>query len=107
MPIIPLYLLDPVDSNDAILLSDFNFCNPFDDVLPFSTGTVSVLDRQHLWGLSIRIAADIPAVAIPQDETGVEQTLGKFTFITTDSVLLQAQTMGRFTDIDTTGKFKP
>ena len=56
--------MDPVDSNDAILLSAFNFCNPFDDVLPFSTGTVSALDRQHLWGLYTGIQAEVVTLLV-------------------------------------------
>lgn len=41
-------------------ISAFNFCDPFDHVLPVADGTVSAADRAHLWGLYSGIAvADI------------------------------------------------
>ena len=42
-------------SLDADLVSAFNFCNPFDIVLPPPAGGVSTLDMQHLWGLSTSV----------------------------------------------------
>ena len=38
------------DVNDRA--SAFNFCNPFDTVLPIVDGSVGKKDRHHLWGLS-------------------------------------------------------
>ncbi len=46
-----------VNVNTANRLSQFNFCDPFDHVLPPVDGTISALDRQHLWGLYTGIAA--------------------------------------------------
>ena len=59
MPLIPLFYHDPVESGDAPAdrMSAFNFCNPFDHILPFHDGTVSVLDRGHLLGLYSGIQA--------------------------------------------------
>lgn len=42
-------------------ISAFNFCDPFDHILPVADGTVSALDRQHLWGMYAGIAAGAPA----------------------------------------------
>lgn len=57
MVLIPHFVQNEINAASAILLSAFNFCNPFDTVLPFSTGTVSDLDMQHLWGMYTGIAA--------------------------------------------------
>ena len=54
--------LAPVSAGGSGRLSAFNFCNPFDHELPFSDGTVSNLDRAHLWGLYSGIAPDSPSV---------------------------------------------
>ncbi len=48
--------LDAGDTDLAKRLSAFNFCNPFDHVLPFADGTISAADRAHLWGLYSGIA---------------------------------------------------
>lgn len=66
MPLIPLFIQNEVGAGDADLLSAFNFCNPFDHILPFSDGTVSDLDMQHLWGM---------ATAIPVEITGAPGSL--------------------------------
>jgi len=66
MPLIPLFVQNELDASDTDLadrLSAFNFCDPFDHILPFSDGTVSALDRQHLWGLYTGIAAAAAASA--------------------------------------------
>ena len=44
--------------------SAFNFCDPFDHILPIADGTVDAVDRQHLWGMYSEIAA---GVAVPAD----------------------------------------
>ena len=104
MPIIPLYLLDPVDSSDATLLSQFNFCNSFDDVLPFPTGTVSILDAQHLWGLFIGIAAEVPSEEIiigpitSQVIFKMNKTIGE---------IGGSETLGIFREPKDSGRFKP
>ncbi len=68
MALIPHFVQNELDAGDTDLanrLSAFNFCNPFDHVLPFSDGTIDALDRQHLWGIYAGIAADSPvAVAV-------------------------------------------
>lgn len=40
--------------------SAFNFCNPFDHVLPVP-GTLTAPDRLHLWGLYSDISAANPS----------------------------------------------
>ncbi len=54
--------------NPAARMSAFNFCNPFDHILPPSDGTVSALDRQHLWGMYIGIVAGAPADVVVEDD---------------------------------------
>ena len=51
MPLIPLFVQNEVEADAADRLSAFNFCNPFDYILPFADGTISALDRRHLWGM--------------------------------------------------------
>ncbi len=55
--------------NPAARMSAFNFSNAWDDILPLSNGTISALDRQHLWGLYIGIAAGA-AVALKRRRVG-------------------------------------
>ncbi len=67
MTYIPHFVQNELDSGDAGLakrLSAFNFCNPFDHILPFSDGSIGALDRQHLWGLYTGIVAGAPVVKI-------------------------------------------
>ena len=55
--------------NQARRMSAFNFCDPFDHILPVADNTISALDRQHLWGMYIGIAvagAAVVTVTIPQ-----------------------------------------
>ncbi len=59
MALIPHFVQNELDAGDTDLakrLSAYNFCNPFDHVLPFADGTVSAADRAHLWGLYSGIA---------------------------------------------------
>lgn len=52
--IIPHFVQNELDASDTDLdelLSAFNWCNPFDHILPFADGTVGATDRAHLWGL--------------------------------------------------------
>ncbi len=56
MPIIPIFIQNELQSGAADRLSAFNFCDPFDHILPFADGTVAALDRQHLWGMYKGIA---------------------------------------------------
>ncbi len=60
MPLIPLYLHSPLEDSAAARASAFNFCDPFDHVLPIPDGTISTLDRAHLWGLYSGIATVDP-----------------------------------------------
>lgn len=60
MPLIPIFAQNELDSGDTDLadrLSAFNFCDPFDHVLPFTDGSIGALDRQHLWGMYAGIPA--------------------------------------------------
>lgn len=52
-------------------ISAFNFCDPFDHILPLTDGTVSALDRQHLWGLYSGIAAGSVVFFTMQPDTCV------------------------------------
>jgi len=63
--LIPHFVQNEVDASDspAGRLSSFNFCNPFDHIMPLADGTINALDRQHLWGLSTVIAAGAPTVS--------------------------------------------
>lgn len=54
MVLIPHFIQGELDSGDTDLdkrLSAFNFCNPFDHILPFANNDVSAVDRAHLWGM--------------------------------------------------------
>ncbi len=53
-----------VDTKDK-RMSAFNYCDPFDHILPDVDGTVDAADRQHLWGMYSGILADAPVVGIP------------------------------------------
>lgn len=66
MPLIPLFIQNEVDAGDADLLSAFNFCDAGDHILPFSDGSVSDLDQQHLWGLYTGIVVAAPVVPTPE-----------------------------------------
>lgn len=35
----------------ATRMSAFNWCNPFDHVLPIPDGSITNTDRAHLWGM--------------------------------------------------------
>lgn len=64
MPLIPLFVQNELQAAAANRLSAFNFCDPFDHVLPFSDASIGALDRQHLWGLYAGIAAGAPVAAV-------------------------------------------
>ena len=66
-------------------------------------GAHKYLDRAFKLVQSISVSITVPAIP----ESGVEQTLGRFTFISTNGLILQAETQGIFKDIDTFGIFKP
>lgn len=54
MTLVPHFVqneLDASDTNLANRLSAFNWCDPFDHILPFADGTISAGDRAHLWGM--------------------------------------------------------
>ncbi len=51
MPLIPLFLQSEVLDDNDNLLSAFNFCDPFDHILPFPDNEINADDRAHLWGL--------------------------------------------------------
>lgn len=58
---IPHFVQNELDASDIDLakrLSAFNFCNPFDHILPFADGNVGAADRAHLWGLYIGIVTN-------------------------------------------------
>ena len=56
MPLIPLLVQNEVNTDASSRVSAFNFCDPFDHVLP-TPGTTSYIARQHLWGMYGGIAA--------------------------------------------------
>ena len=63
MPLIPLFVQNELDASDTDLdnlLSAFNWCNPFDHILPFADGTIGETDRAHLWGVYSGIVAVVP-----------------------------------------------
>ena len=57
--IIPLFIQNEVDAGDlaANRMSAYNFCNPFDTVLPLANGEIGQADRQHLMGAYAGILA--------------------------------------------------
>jgi len=56
---------DPLTSGNRA--SAFNFCNPFDHILPPVDGDIENLDRQHLWGLytGIEVGTGAPPAVEP------------------------------------------
>lgn len=71
MTVIPHFVQNELDAGDTDLakrLSAFNWCDPFDHILPFSDGTVGASDRAHLWGMYSGILAgeEEPPEDIPQ-----------------------------------------
>lgn len=65
MPLIPLFIQNEVGSGAADRLSAWNFSDAGDHILPFSDGSISNLDRQHLWGMYTGIAViAAPVVAL-------------------------------------------
>lgn len=78
MPLIPLFVqneLDASDTNLANRLSAFNWCDPFDHILPFTDGTVGAGDRAHLWGMYAGISL---ISAGPPKHEGLLKTVGRF-----------------------------
>ncbi len=63
MPLIPLFIQNEVEGIDIERMSMFNFCDPFDHVLPFVDNEIDSVDRQHLWGLFSGIEAAPPSDA--------------------------------------------
>lgn len=73
MPLIPIFIQNELDTSDTDLaerLSAFNFCSADDHILPFSDGSVSNLDRQHLWGMYTGIVAAGVVAQQPQTSLG-------------------------------------
>lgn len=71
---------DSLTASAANRISAFNFCDPFDHILPFADGTVSALDRQHLWGMYVGIAAGAAGavVAEPEADKGRDAGSGRY-----------------------------
>ena len=64
---IPHFVQNELDAGDIDLankLSAFNWCNPFDHILPFADGSVNARDRAHLWGLYAAISVNIQTVVV-------------------------------------------
>lgn len=59
--IIPHYVQNELPAVAANRASAFNFCNPFDHVLPIADATVSSDDRAHLWGIYIGVLTGFKA----------------------------------------------
>ncbi len=79
MPLIPIFIQNELDTSDTDLanrLSAFNFCDAGDHILPFSDGSVSGLDRQHLWGMYTGISAS--TVEADQGQTSLGHLSGIF-----------------------------
>jgi hypothetical protein len=57
MTVIPHFVQNEVNTDASNRISAFNFCDPFDHILPVAVGTVGPLARQHLWGMYQGIAA--------------------------------------------------
>jgi hypothetical protein len=51
MTIVPHFVQNEVNADAGNRISAFNFCDPFDHILPVPMGTVGSLARQHLWGM--------------------------------------------------------
>jgi len=52
MTLIPHFVQNELEAGDtAARASAFNFCDPFDHVLPIADGSMSAVDRAQLWGL--------------------------------------------------------
>lgn len=64
MPLIPIFVQNELNASEGSRVSAFNFCNPFDHVLPPVDGSIGALDRQHLWGLYIGIPTSDVTVGI-------------------------------------------
>ena len=65
MTLLPHFVQNELDASDTDLadrLSAFNWCNPFDHILPFSDGAINASDRAHLWGVYAGIAISPPSV---------------------------------------------
>lgn len=63
MPLIPLYIQNELEADDALHLSLLNFCTVFDEVLPFPwVGSPSEGDKAHLLGLASNISIGAPPV---------------------------------------------
>ena len=79
MPLLPLFIQNEVGAGAGDRLTAFNFCNPFDHILPIANSVVSVSDRAQLWGLYSGIAI---GVIIPPGSPGLEFTAqaSKFQF---------------------------
>ena len=74
MPLIPLFIQNELESGDGDeLISQFNFCNPFDTIFPIADGATSQLDKQHLWGLFTGIAT---LVIIPRPDSAASMLIG-------------------------------
>lgn len=58
MPLIPIYIqnavIPSVDSRKRA--SAFNWCNPYDHILPLADSSITVTDRAWLWGMYTGIA---------------------------------------------------
>lgn len=95
--IIPLFVQNELDAADADLLSRFNFLSSSDEALPFSTGTVSTLDRQHLWGLFIGIPAGASVVSADIHDVIISSNTLKTTFISNTGVTVISSNTPLFT----------
>lgn len=79
MVLIPHFVQNELDASDTDLddrLSAFNWCNPFDHILPFSDSTIGAADRAHLWGIYTGIVV-VGAAAVKQRIRGFTRNVGR------------------------------
>lgn len=72
MTFIPHFVQNELEAGDGdTRISTFNWCNPFDTVLPIADGTTDAGDRAQLWGLYTGIAVDPPVAALDDTRLSV------------------------------------
>lgn len=66
MAFLPHFVQNELDvSDDLLLLSYFNYCNPFDTAMPFADGAITMPDQEHLMGMSVVIPTTTTPPYVP------------------------------------------
>ena len=94
MVFIPHFVQNEVSEDAAGRLSAFNFCNPFDHVLPIADNAILAPDRAHLWGLvsTIPVGGVVPpSVGRPSSgsQDGALVRLGPRAYLDTSSLVIE------------------